>query len=411
MEQERMYSNLKNLDYVRVSRTKEELRAANYIFDKIKEYGGEGFIEDFVVTDWKTSKASLSIDGKDYNVTAYGTSNQTNGPMTKEFFYLDTISKTSKQNAKGKIVLVNNYLSYDLYKEIVESGAVGFITYSNELYEDETNSDLDERELRPQLQEIKKLPGVHMRTKDAFDLVMKNPKYITMEIEQTEFTSKSQNVIGYIKGEEDDEVVFTAHYDSVPFSHGVYDNASGSVIIIELYRYFLEHKPQKSLRFIWCGSEERGLLGSKAYVNKHQDELEKIKLCINIDVAGPVLGKDGLIIMAYNKAKKDIETLCDKLGLSFEVSVGTYSSDSIPFSHNNIPSLNIYRYGSAQTAYIHSRKDSLSFMSKDALYKTFNQAKILSSYLINSKKEIIERKIDKSMNEKINEYLKIKTEK
>ena len=30
-----------------------------------------------------------------------------------------------------------------------------------------------------------------------------------------------------------------------------------------------------NVRFVWCGSEERGLLGSKAYVKKHLKELKK----------------------------------------------------------------------------------------------------------------------------------------
>ncbi len=63
----------------------------------------------------------------------------------------------------------------------------------------------------------------------------------------------------------------------VRYSTGVYDNGAGSVINLEAYRYFLENKPNRNLIFIWCGSEERGLLGSKAYVKKHEEELKKCK--------------------------------------------------------------------------------------------------------------------------------------
>ena len=67
---------------------------------------------------------------------------------------------------------------------------------------------------------------------------------------------------------------FGGHYDSVYFSSGVHDNLSGSVIVLELLRYFAAHPPRRTLRFCWFGSEEQGLLGSKAYVKAHADELK-----------------------------------------------------------------------------------------------------------------------------------------
>ena len=42
---------------------------------------------------------------------------------------------------------------------------------------------------------------------------------------------------------------------------------------------------------MFCGSEERGLLGSKAYVRDHEAELEKIVLIINLDMIGTYMGK------------------------------------------------------------------------------------------------------------------------
>ena len=49
----------------------------------------------------------------------------------------------------------------------------------------------------------------------------------------------------------------------------------------------------------------------------------------------------------------------------------TYSSDSIPFADKGIPGLNFMRFGTQGTAHIHTRKDTLYFMSEDALYNTY----------------------------------------
>ena len=170
---------------------------------EIGDAGGQGYIEKFDVSDWKIKTQKFYVNSpiyKEYDVTGYGCCANTNGPLTAPFYYFDTFTKVSREKAKDKIVLVNGYLTYDTYKEIASSGAVGFITFSNDVYEDETNSDLDVRELRKLMSDIKKLPGVHMRSKDAMDLVKLNPETVTIEIEQEEFVSQSQNVISTIKG-------------------------------------------------------------------------------------------------------------------------------------------------------------------------------------------------------------------
>ncbi len=51
------------------------------------------------------------------------------------------------------------------------------------------------------------------------------------------------------------------------------------------------------MKFKWFGSEEQGLLGSIAYVAAHEAELEKHRLMVNVDMAGPVLGSEHIFIM------------------------------------------------------------------------------------------------------------------
>ena len=409
MGSKQLYQSLQNLNFVRVSRTKEEKEAALIIKNEVEEAGGTAVIEEFEVSDWKIKQEKFYVNEpvlKEYEVTAYGCSLNTNGPLTAPFYYLESFTEVSRKKAKDCIVLVNGYLSYDTYKEIVNSGAVGFITYSNDVYDDKSNSDLDIRELRKQLSDIKKLPGVHMRTTDAMELIKSNPTLVTIDNDQDEFKATSQNVISEIKGELDEEIVFTAHYDSVPFSRGVYDNGAGSAILLELYRYFISNKPKRTLRFIWCGSEERGLLGSKAFVKKHNKQLKNIVLCINVDVAGPVLGKDAIVVMANKDAVKFVEEYRTQIEYVCDVKSDTYSSDSIPFADKGIPGLNFMRFGAPGTAHIHSRKDTLLFMSEDALYNTFKYTLKFSKHLANVEEFPIPRKIDAKMKDKVCKYLK-----
>ena len=41
--------------------------------------------------------------------------------------------------------------------------------------------------------------------------------------------------------------------------------------------HFVKNKPLRTLKFIWRGPEEMGLLGSKAYTQAHKDDLDKYK--------------------------------------------------------------------------------------------------------------------------------------
>lgn len=63
---------------------------------------------------------------------------------------------------------------------------------------------------------------------------------------------ESRNVVAEIPGTDKPEEVllFSAHYDSVEFSEGAWDNGSGSVTILEICRYFQENPPERTVRFV-----------------------------------------------------------------------------------------------------------------------------------------------------------------
>lgn len=90
------------------------------------------------------------------------------------------------------------------------------------------------------------------------------------------------NTIADIPGTEfpDQYVIISAHLDSWngPGSQGTTDNGTGSSVTLEAARILatVGAKPRRTIRFInWTG-EEQGLLGSKGYVEKHKDELDRI---------------------------------------------------------------------------------------------------------------------------------------
>jgi Zn-dependent M28 family amino/carboxypeptidase len=118
-------------------------------------------------------------------------------------------------------------------------------------------------------------------------------------------TRTDYNVIAELKGKNDDNVVMAgAHLDSVTAGAGINDNGSGSSAILETALKLANHKPQNTMRFAWWGAEERGLLGSAAYVNGlAQDELDRIAVYMNYDM----VGSPNYIFMAYDADQSTFE--------------------------------------------------------------------------------------------------------
>ena len=401
-----IYNLLEKISFTRVSGSIEELKCANFLKETVENLGGQAKIWPFEVSGYKINKASLSANGKNYEVS--GVKGSKSAKITAPFYYMETNLDTDKYEIKGKIVLINGVINVPTYKKLLKYGAVGYISYSGDIIDTIDNSDLENKELRDVLRNKGIIPAVHMRTKTAIELVLDNPKEITLEIEQEEFKLTSHNVISEIKGTNylDEVITVTAHYDSVEFSKGAYDNGAGSVLIMKLYEFFTKNPPKRTLRFIWCGSEERGLLGSKAYVNSlSEEELSKIIFNINVDVAGTVLGTEYASIMADNALVDYVDYISNEIAYPIVTRQDIYSSDSIPFSDKGIPAINLMRFGRPGAAHIHDRHDTMLFISKESLDKSYLFLEYLSNKLINANVFPVKREIPENIKKKIDEYL------
>ena len=228
----------------------------------------------------------------------------------------------------------------------------------------------------------------------------------TIIIDQTQEKISSQNVVATIEGEIKNEVIaFTAHYDSVKFSSGAYDNGTGTVTIFDLLRYYSVNKPKRTLKFVWCGSEEVGLLGSKAYTELHKSELTNYKFCINVDMTGIVIGYDIAVCTSSESLVHYLNYFANIKGFALKVSQGVYSSDSTPFADNGVPAVSFARISPSGGAQIHSRKDVVDFISQTSLDKTTNFIKIFSSEIINGSVFPIDSKMPENMKKELDKYL------
>ena len=108
----------------------------------------------------------------------------------------------------------------------------------------------------------------------------------------------TENVAAFIPGceEPDEYIIFTAHLDHVGVENGeIYngadDDGSGTVAILELAQAFQiaftdGSGPKRSLLFLHLTAEEKGLLGSRYYVENPLYPLDNAVANLNIDMIG-----------------------------------------------------------------------------------------------------------------------------
>lgn len=403
---------LKKISFERVAGSKEEYQAAMIIKEEIEKLGLEAEIEPFEIEFPEEVTATFEIlepVAQSFEVTGVGLAGVTEG-LEGEFIYIDDLNAISLAKAKGKIALFNGGLTFANYKKIVDAGVIGFITFNGSVY-DET-IDIDERYLRPKLQELGKLPGVNMSIHDAETLVRLNPQKVKLAVSGKVSTRTSHNLVVTLPGEIEDEVIcFSGHYDSVRHSKGVYDNATGSLAILDFLKHFSQTKPKRTLKFLWCGTEERGLVGSTAYVAAHQEEMTQYKLNINLDMLGVVLGKDIASVTGEEAITHYIDFVAKELGFGIQTSTGVYPSDSTPFADGGVPAITFARGAAVGGATIHSKKDVIDFISVENFNKSVDFIIAFAERIISADVFPIPTTIPEKMKEELDKYLLRKTDK
>ena len=401
MTQETINRILKETAYVRTGGSEEEMKAAQYLANECAKLGLNAVLEAFPVEMAAIQIAKLEADGKEIPCKGYlcAASDTVEAPL----YYLADNCPQSLANCKGKIVMIDGYMGYWRYQDLLEYGAVGFITYDGNV--NYADRDIDSRELRSYVSKGNLLPGVNINAKDAVALVESGAKAAKITLEQTCYTADSHNVIVDLPGKTDKYIVFTAHYDSTSLSQGSYDNMSGSIGLLYLAECFANEAHNFGLRFIWCGSEERGLLGSKAYCANHETELDNIVLNINLDMIGCIMGKFIACCTSGEKLVHYIEYLSAMEGFGCKAYQDVYSSDSTPFADKGIPAVSFARIAPGNTATIHNSYDTPLVMSAGQMEIDCAYIAHFTKQMIDAKHCPVARQIPDNMKEKLDEYL------
>ena len=402
---------LKEIYFVRTGGSKEELKAANLIKAEVEKLGGKAKLEAFEVDGCNIKKAKLVFDDN-IEVECAGSGYSGSTPeegVSGEFIYLTSEEDLKMHSLKDKIVLVNaKRVPHKFYLKAVKDKALGIILTTGDVYKDSKDVDLDPYINREPDYKEGMIPTVMIRMADAEKILENMPKKATLTLISDDFKLESHNVVAEIKGttNPDEIVVFSAHYDSVAFSKGPYDNGTGSITLLQLFNHFIDNKPNRTLKFVWCGSEEMGLLGSKAYTKKHEKEVkEKVVLNVNVDMVAVTLGFDIACVTGETSVISYIQYVSKELGFPIRAYQGVYSSDSTPFADMGVPAISFARLSTKGGATIHSHDDVIERLSEGNYIKTYTFMIELLTRWINAYMFPIEKKIPDNMKDELDYYL------
>ena len=178
----------------------------------------------------------------------------------------------------------------------------------------------------------------------------------------------TENVAAIIEGSEspNEYIVLSAHLDHIgthdgQINNGADDDGSGTVALMEIAEAFKQasiqgHPPKRSIVFLHVSGEEKGLLGSKYYVENPLYPLTQTVANLNIDMIGRLdpnrddkdpnyiylIGSDKLS-QELHDISEDINDKYSKLKLDYTFNADNdpnrfyYRSDHYNFAKNNIP--------------------------------------------------------------------------
>ncbi len=220
----------------------------------------------------------------------------------------------------------------------------------------------------------------------------------------------SQNVVGYIEGTDsklkDEIVVYSAHYDHVGIGqanaegdsiyNGSRDNAVGTVTVLGAAQNLGENPTKRSGLFVLFTGEEKGLLGSKSFVDNSPVALDKIVYCFNSDNGGyNDTSKATIIGLTRTTAEEMIIEACKTFGLEAiedpAPEQGLFDrSDNVRFAAKGIPaptfSMGFTAFDDEITKYYHQSGDNPNTLDYAYLEKFFRSYVYACRMIGNAKK-------------------------
>ncbi len=367
--------------------------AVAWAVEKFKQLGFDRvYTEAVSFPTWKRGGQRASVISpfpQSLVVTALG--NSVGGSVTAElahFATLDALKAADTTQVDGKIAFVSNRMERrhdgggygpavaartSGATEAARKGAVALLIRSIG-----TDSDrLAHTGVMRYGEDAAKIPAAALSNPDADLLVnmLRREVPVTVSLElgassAEEFTS--YNVVGEFTGSSvpEEVVLLGAHLDSWDLGTGAIDDGAGVAITMAAATLVgeLEQRPRRTLRVVLFANEESGLLGAKAYAEKHAEELPNIVVSMESDFgAGPIWRFDYRSVPSALPVVERIASLLAPLGIEMGHDQSRGGPDLIPLSRRGSATFSLRQNGEDYFDWHHTANDTLDKIDPQAL--------------------------------------------
>lgn len=360
----------------RVAGTDEEQEAADYIQSELKQYGYDVSSQTFDIADRLEGQLHVSLSDEELAIRiGTGSASTDEEGVNGQVIHAGLgYEEDFPAEVEGNIALIERgeFSFWEKTENAINAGADGVIIYDNSEGLVPPTPSLGGNEAP--------IPVIAVTQADGEMLLSED--HVTATIIISAVTNQqSQNIIAVKepKGKpvEDPEIVYvTAHYDSVPYSPGANDNASGTSVVLEFARIMEAYPTEKEIRFVFAGAEEIGLVGSRYYVSQlDEQEITRSAANFNLDMVGTnwenatslyVNVVDG----APNEVWQSASAAAERLGNDTLVLFERGASDHVAFYEAGIDAANFIRREPETAAlepWYHTPFDTIDKISQDRI--------------------------------------------
>ena len=168
------------------------------------------------------------------------------------------------------------------------------------------------------------------------------------------------NVAGLIPGTDpklkDELVIYSAHWDHLGMKqgdgdviyNGAVDNGSGSAALLAMAKAAVKAPTKRSQLFLWVAAEEKGLIGSQAFIANSPWPIDKIAADLNLDSMNFVGRTTDIGIPGSQRTDLSVmaTTVAHQMGLKVAPPVpdtggGYFRSDHFSFAKAGVPAFTI----------------------------------------------------------------------
>jgi hypothetical protein len=395
-----------------------EYKAAQYIASEFEAAGLKNVhIESFPEVEYEVKGASLQLiyysNGPlgviphpnrdpitfqhkvDFVVQGYsGSRDQGSGPTAfmNDMEYVGISENGSEEShyapASGRVAIIptaSGVSNYQIYDIAHDAGVTALFLHNVNIHEQIDYPPISKGSRQPDGWPDPDYPDIPfiMLSMDAGDQILaaSNAK-LRLHVDVDIGMRDVHAVVGEVKGQGDTDefVVIGSHHDSVYISEGAIDNGSGTTTVIELAHQLADAKVERTIRFVTYGGEEDGLFGSFAYVDAHQEEIERNCVAkINYDMPHVNLqrGNSGTVMPDQQDRFGVLEAIIDQIyedrpdlkeRFNYQVAwmedPSVVGSDSTPYARLGIETVNFW--GSGAWEY-HTYMEDISHFTPEGL--------------------------------------------